>query len=159
MPASTRAWHKCKVLTVPVFSRIAAGALFAASGLVAPPVETARALVAAVAVGSAARLPPGTERLGELPHHDVLRLDVALAPRNAAELAWLSTAVSTPGSSLRGHYLSPRSLDSLISPTAGNVRRVIEALQRCGFHVTGVSEDRLLVHVSASAGYSTGSWE
>ncbi len=94
----------------------------------------------------------GAVVLGPVPEARTLELDVMLRPRNTAELSWLATAVSTPGSPLRGHYLSSEGVDQLVSPTVASVRSVAGSLDRLGLDVTSVSADRLILHVRADAG-------
>lgn len=80
-----------------------------------------------------------------------MSLDVVLAPRDPSALAELATAVSTPGSGLRGDYLTIGQLRDEFSPTQSEVSSVESGLRTLGLKVTGVSADRLTVRVSGSS--------
>ena len=104
-----------------------------------------------VAVGNAAAVPPQAVRLGALPGRTPVTVELVLKPRHAAELAWLSEAVSTPGSPLRGHYLSVAAVRRLIAPPASTISALTTTLGRLGLRVTSVSPDHLGIHLASSA--------
>jgi subtilase family serine protease len=64
--------------------------------------------------------------------------NVYLAPDNAAHLTSLATAVSTPGNSLYGHYLSNVAAARLFDPTAAEIQQVENAFSLPGISVTKV---------------------
>jgi subtilase family serine protease len=104
-----------------------------------------------VAIGTAAVLPPGAKRLGLVGAAAPIRLTIALKPRNAAELAWLASAVSNPRSPMRGHYLAVNVVHDLVAPARSTVTALARSLTQAGLRVTSVSSDRLVVHVTGSA--------
>jgi subtilase family serine protease len=64
---------------------------------------------------------------------------VYLAPRDAAGLAALATQVSTPGSALYRHFLTPAQIQARFGATAAQVNAVKTWLTQSGLHVTSVS--------------------
>ena len=79
-----------------------------------------------------------------------MSLNVDLATREPAELEELIRAVSTPGSSLYGHYLTPEQYQTRFAPTTGELRAAETWLRGQGLHVAGASPDNSLVHVNGS---------
>src|SRR5579859_8004717 len=77
-------------------------------------------------------------------------IDLAL-PHQAAATEF-ARAVSTRGSADYGHFLTPAQWEQRFSPTAGQVSEVLAFLRQAGFHVTGVSADRMAIEASGSAG-------
>ncbi|MHB1987679.1 MAG: protease pro-enzyme activation domain-containing protein [Acidimicrobiales bacterium] len=94
--------------------------------------------------------PPGAARLGPLSSQSRVILDVVLKPRDPRRLAAIAMAVSTPGSRLRGDYLSPAQLRSEFGPSTAEVGSVIGALTAAGLRVFSVTPDHLTIQVSAS---------
>jgi subtilase family serine protease len=68
-----------------------------------------------------------------------VRARVYLAPRRAAALARLATAVSTPGSASYQHFLSPAQVQGRYGQTAAQVAAIRAWLRRSGLRVTSVS--------------------
>ena len=68
----------------------------------------AQATSATASLGGPASVPAGSVRLGAMAAGTVLRFDVALNPRDPAALSQFAASVSTPGSPLYRHYISPR---------------------------------------------------
>jgi subtilase family serine protease len=64
---------------------------------------------------------------------------VYLAPRAAAGLAALATQVSTPGTALYRHFLTPAQIQARYGATAAQVSAVKSWLSQSGLHVTSVS--------------------
>jgi subtilase family serine protease len=87
--------------------------------------------------------------LGPLSGSTALRLDIVLRPHHAAALAGLATAVSSPGSAMRGRYATAVELRREFSPTHREVAAATAALDRRGLLVRSVSADRLTLAVSA----------
>ncbi|HUZ20615.1 MAG TPA: protease pro-enzyme activation domain-containing protein [Acidimicrobiales bacterium] len=102
-------------------------------------------------VGLPPRLPSGAASLGAPAPSTTLELDVVLRPRRSAELAALVSAVSTPGSSRYHHYLRRGEFARRFGASAAAVRAVERRLRAVGLTPTGVSADRLAVHVTADA--------
>jgi pro-kumamolisin-like protein len=72
----------------------------------APAAPGAGAATGTVRVGAAPSLPAGARAVGAAPDEQLLRLYVALEPRDPAALERFATAVSTPNSPAYGQYLS-----------------------------------------------------
>ncbi len=96
-------------------------------------------------------LPAGSVALGAPPSSQQIVVDVVLAPRHPRSLARLASAVSTPGSPLRGSYLTPRQLRDEFSPSAAEVSQVEVWLRDLGLDPVAGSTDRLTVTVKATA--------
>ena len=64
---------------------------------------------------------------------------VYLAPRDAAGLAALATRVSTPGTALYRHFLTPGQIQARYGATATQVNSVKTWLTQSGLHVTSIS--------------------
>jgi hypothetical protein len=80
-----------------------------------------------------------------------LDLNVALDVRNSDKLNALIAAASTPGNPDYGHYLTQAQYMAQYAPTAAAAAAATAWLTSRGVDVTGVSSDRLLVHVRGSA--------
>ena len=95
----------------------------------------------------------GAVPLGPLAPHATgdLRLDVVLKPRHADELSAFAAAVSRPGSPTFRHYLTPAQFRDRFGASQATIDAVRRTLRERGLHVTGVSANRLLVHVSGAA--------
>ncbi|MGO9559525.1 MAG: protease pro-enzyme activation domain-containing protein [Acidimicrobiales bacterium] len=96
-------------------------------------------------------VPTRATRLGPLNAQASMTADVVLRPRDAKGLASLALAVSTPGSALRGDYLTPAQLRNEFGPTTAQVRSVESGLRRLGLKVGAVTPDHLTIHVDAPA--------
>jgi subtilase family serine protease len=79
----------------------------------------------------------------------VIDFEVQLKPSSAA--AAFATAVSTPGNPAYGKFLTPAQWEQRFSPTAGQVAQVSAFLRTSGFHVLGVSPDRMAIDASGTA--------
>ncbi|HYA08881.1 MAG TPA: protease pro-enzyme activation domain-containing protein, partial [Gaiellaceae bacterium] len=102
-----------------------------------------------VSVGLVPHLPQGTVAL-EAQRRGTLRLDVVLTPTAAAQLSALATAVSTPGSPSFRRFLSPAQFAARFGASDETLAAVEQSLRDRGLHVTGVSANRLLVHVTGT---------
>jgi subtilase family serine protease len=80
-----------------------------------------------------------------------LRLDVVLKPERAAQLRSFATAVSTPGSPSYRQFITPAQFAARFGASAQTIASVEHALNGRGLHVTGLSANRLVVHVAAPA--------
>jgi subtilase family serine protease len=65
---------------------------------------------------------------------------IYLAPRDPAGLAALVTEVSTPGSALYRHFLTPRQLQARFGATTGQISAIKAWVSQAGLQVTGVSD-------------------
>jgi subtilase family serine protease len=94
----------------------AAGAGVLAAGMVVAGATPAVADAAAHYPNRIGQVPHATHAvaLGALSASTKLSVDVELLPRDPAELASFATAVSTPGNSLYGHYITPSQFTSQV---------------------------------------------
>jgi subtilase family serine protease len=141
----------------------AATALAATTIAVAAGVPAARADAGpagpATASGAAAPLAGSTvpfaaaqNALGAVPASSRLTIEVWLKPKTAAAENY-ATAVSTPGSTLFEHYLSPAAYTARFGATSQQASSVEAWLRSSGF--TGVSADSGRDYVQATAAVST----
>jgi len=112
---------------------------------------TASGAVAALA-GSGAPFATAHNALGAVPASSRLTIEVWLKPQTAAAASY-AAAVSTPGSPLFEHYLSPAAYTTRFGATAQQARSVEAWLKSAGF--TGVSADSGRDYVQATAAVST----
>jgi len=100
-------------------------------------------------VGLVPHLPQGTAALGAKTTGK-LQLDVVLEPSSAAALRVLATAVSTPGSPRFRQFLTPAQFAARFGASDATLATVKQSLRDRGLHVTGVSANRLIVHVTGT---------
>jgi subtilase family serine protease len=133
-----------------------AGALWlAASALTAfapPQAWAAASTTGLMRVGRQPSLPPGATILGGLPTHTRMHVTVSLNARDPAELADYAQAVSTVGSSLYRHYLTPRQFAQRFGAGAAQLRAVQSSLRAHGLTPGAASANALSIPVSATAG-------
>lgn len=121
-------------------------------------------LTAALATGAGAATPAkitlrGTQspaaartpRIGAVASETSIEFEVNLRVPDQAGAQAFATAVSTPGSSSYGAYLTPAQWEARFSPSSADVASVRAFLTQNGFRVTGVSADRLSVSASGTA--------
>ena len=80
-----------------------------------------------------------------------ISVKVWLAPRNAAQLDALATAVSEPSSAQYGQFISAAQYRAQFAPTADQVAQVTKWLSDAGLTVSSVGADNRFVAASASA--------
>jgi subtilase family serine protease len=136
---------------------VAATALAATTIAVAAGGPSARADTApngAVAslAGSAAPFAAARNALGAVPAGSRLTIEVWLKPQTAAAASY-ATAVSTPGSALFEHYLSPAAYTARFGATSKEAGSVASWLKSAGF--SSVSADSGRDYVQATAAVST----
>jgi subtilase family serine protease len=98
--------------------------------------------------GSVAPFTSHTHVIGNAAASQKLSIEVWLTPRTAAA-ARFATAVSTPGSALFHHYLSPRSYTARFAATRSQEGKVASWLRSQGF--TGIHADAGRSYVRATA--------
>ncbi len=103
-------------------------------------------------VGRQPSLPPGASILGGLPTHTRMHVTVSLNARDPAALADYAQAVSTVGSSLYRHYLTPRQFAQRFGAGAAQLRAVQSSLRAHGLAPGPASANALSIPVSATAG-------
>jgi len=102
-------------------------------------------------VGSAPALPPGASIAGAVSGSTPMQLAVALQPRDPAALEAFANAVSTPGSSLYGHYITPAQFAEQFGPTSAKIDAVESSLRAHGLEPGQPSANHLSLPVTASA--------
>jgi subtilase family serine protease len=107
---------------------------------------------AATLAGSTAPFAAAHNALGAVPASSRLTIEVWLKPQTAAAQSYAS-AVSTPGSPLFEHYLSPAAYTARFGATAQEASSVESWLRSSGF--AGVSADSGRDYVQATAAVST----
>ncbi|HEY5058551.1 MAG TPA: protease pro-enzyme activation domain-containing protein [Gaiellaceae bacterium] len=101
-------------------------------------------------VGWVPHLPQQSVALGPLGtrSHGNVALDVVLKPSSAAGLRAFATAVSTPGSPSFRRFLSPAEFAARFGASSKTIAAVERSLRERGLRVTGVTLNRLIVHVT-----------
>jgi Pro-kumamolisin, activation domain/Putative Ig domain/Subtilase family len=105
-----------------------------------------------VRLGSAPRLPPGTQPLAGVAAATPMRIAIALRPRHARALATRALAVASPGSPAYREYLSRARFARDYAPTARTVAAVDASLRAHGLSPGRRSANGLSIPVRASAG-------
>ena len=104
------------------------------------------------AVGSIAAVPAGAKAAAAPSAAAKIDVDVALEPRNAAELQQYAELVSDPTSPLYKQYLTQRQTQLLFAPAQSTVDAVSAALRSAGLSPGAAIDDNLYVPVSATFG-------
>jgi subtilase family serine protease len=105
-----------------------------------------------VRIGSAIALPAGARTLGEVASATELHVTVALQPRDSAALESYAQAVSTPGSSDYGEYLTRAEFARRFGATATAIAAVRDDLRAQGLTPGPTTANDLAIPVTASAG-------
>ncbi|HTZ08999.1 MAG TPA: S53 family peptidase [Acidimicrobiales bacterium] len=119
-------------------------------GLGTPGAGAAPAQTAAIP-GSASPAARRDLPLGAVAPGTGVRFAVVLAPRHPAAAAALALAVSTPGTAVYRHFLTPAQWEARFSPTRSQVAEVEAWLRGRGLRVVGVTPDRLTVTVTGTS--------
>lgn len=126
---------------IALVSPAAAGAVAAGSG----PASVAR-------VGAAPALPLGARIVGSVAAATQMHVTVTLQPRDPMALQTFADAVSTPGSPLYGHYMTPAEFARRFGATADQVQAVQASLHAHGLNPGAPSANGLSIPVTATAG-------
>ncbi len=113
--------------------------------------RSARVEPALVEVSARAALPAGTVRVGSVAHRATISFGLGLAGRNPAGLAAYAASVSTVGSSLYHHFLTPASFATRFGAPRRAVAALEATLRRAGLRVGRPSTNGLLLPVSGTA--------
>ncbi|MFD8597032.1 protease pro-enzyme activation domain-containing protein [Kitasatospora sp. NPDC059646] len=92
-----------------------------------------------------------SHKQGDVPADRQISVAVSLKLRNTAELDRFLSAVSTPGTTEFGHYLTPAQFNERFGPTQADVDQVRAFLTAQGLKVASVSENRQVVNATGSA--------
>ncbi len=103
-------------------------------------------------VGAPQPIPVQARALGPVDPAAPLLLTVALRPRHRAALTRLVRAVSSPGSPLYRHYLTPAGFADRFGAGAAGVARVTAALRDLGLDPGRVAPNGLSIPIRAPAG-------
>jgi hypothetical protein len=145
LPSSSRT-----ATLVAACSAVCACALAIASS--APATAGAAAGPAAVRLGTAPVLPPGSRIVASVASATPMHVTVTLRPRDPAGLRAFANAVSTPGSPSYRQYLTPAQLTRRFGPSAAQVRAVEASLRAHGLRPGTPSANHLSIPVKAGAG-------
>jgi len=88
--------------------------------------------------------------LGALPGSKAVDFQVVLGLRNAAAAEQEVAAVSTPGSSSYGHFLTDAHFDATFAPAASTEAAVASWLRSAGLTIVGVAASRMYIEVSGT---------
>ncbi len=92
-----------------------------------------------------------TPTVGGVAGSSTIDFAVQLRPRDLAGAKALARAVSSPGSSSYGRFLTPAQWEARFSPTTRQVAEVSAFLSSEGLHVARVSADRMAIEASGTA--------
>ncbi len=93
-------------------------------------------------------VPQGARSLGPASATQVISADVALVPRNEAQLDAFAEAVTSTSSPLSGRYLAPGRFAAEFGPSASAVEAVTAALRADGLSVGSERDGGLLIAFS-----------
>jgi subtilase family serine protease len=138
---------------MPPSSRLASllGAFALIAAIVGPSSATASS-GGPVRLGTAPSLPKGARIVGSVPTSTPMHVTVTLQPRDPAALQAFATEVSTPGSPLYRHYITPAEFAQRFGATANQVQAVDASLEAHGLSPGPPTANALSIPVNATAG-------
>ncbi len=95
------------------------------------------------------QLPSNTVTLGSVPNSKTINLTFTLNPQPG--LKNFIQQVSTPGSPLYRHYLTPTEFGKKFGASPQTIQNVKSSLNKIGFHILSVAPDNLSLKISTSA--------
>ena len=104
------------------------------------------------AVGSIATVPAGAKAAAAPSDSTKINVDIALEPRNAAELAQYANLVSDPNSVFYKQYLTKWQTQLLFAPSQSTVNAVSSALTAAGLKPGAPIDDNFFIPLSATIG-------
>ena len=107
---------------------------------------------ALVSVGSIAAAPAGAKAAAAPSDSTSIDVEIALEPRNAAELGEYAELVSDPNSVFYKQYLTKQQSELLFAPSSAEVDSVSSALKAAGLNPGPAIDDDLYVPVTATIG-------
>jgi subtilase family serine protease len=119
---------------------------------VATPVATPAPVPAQVVPGTMSPLVRGAVRLGPLPASQPLTLTLTLQPRDPGMLARFAAAVTTPGTPLFRHFITPLQFAQAFAPTLAARQAVAAFLRAAGLRLVQEQDGGLALRVSGTAG-------
>jgi subtilase family serine protease len=131
---------------------ITALAVAFAAGSVQADAATSAVSHTLAAVGSIAAVPAGATAAKAPSDSTKINVDIALAPRNAAELGEYAELVSDPNSLFYKQYLTKQQSQLLFAPSSSEVSGVDAALEAAGLTPGAPIDDSLYVPVTATIG-------
>jgi subtilase family serine protease len=152
IPRDGRISAGARTRTLRVGVPITALAVIAACTAQAADAATSAVSHAPTAVGSIAAVPAGATGAAAPGSGTELNVDIALQPRNAAELARYAELVSDPNSLFYKQYLTKQQSQLLFAPSQAQVDAVSGALKAAGLNPGAAIDDDLYVPVTATVG-------
>lgn len=131
---------------------ITALAVIAACSTQAAEAATSALSHAPTAVGSIAAVPAGATGAAAPGDSTKINIDVALQPRNGAELRTYAQLVSEPDSPFYKQYLTRQQSNLLFAPSSAQVDAVRSALTAAGLRPGAAIDDNLYIPVTATVG-------
>ena len=131
---------------------ITALALAIAAGTAQADAATSAVSHTPTAVGSIAAVPAGAKAAAAPSDSTKINVDIALEPRNAAELGTYATMVSDPSSLFYKQYLTKAQTQLLFAPSQSQVDAVRAALQAAGLKPGTAINDNMYIPVTATIG-------
>jgi subtilase family serine protease len=105
-----------------------------------------------VRLGSSPQLPSGASVAGQVASNTPMQISVALRPQDPAALDSFATAVSTPGSSDYGQYITPAQFAARFGPTDAVISAVENSLRAHGLTPGTVTANHLAIPITATVG-------
>ena len=127
-------------------------ALVAAVGAVQANAATGAASRSLIAVGALAAVPAGASVAKAPSSSTKINVEVALEPRNAAELQQYAELVSDPNSVFYRQYLTKQQAQLLFAPSSSEVAGVSAALKAAGLTPGAAIDDDMYVPITATIG-------
>jgi len=131
---------------------ITALAVAFAAGSVQADAATSAVSHTLAAVGSIAAVPAGATAAKAPSDSTKINVDIALEPRNAAELTEYAELVSDPNSLFYKQYLTKQQTQLLFAPSSSEVAGVSAALEAVGLNPGAPIDDSLYIPVAATIG-------
>lgn len=150
IPRAVRIPAGARTRTLRVGVPITALAVIAACTAQAADAATSAVSHAPTAVGSIAAVPAGATGAAAPGASTELNVDIALQPRNAAELSQYAKLVSDPNSLFYKQYLTKQQSRLLFAPSQAQVDAVSASLKAAGLNPGAAIDDDLYVPVTAT---------
>jgi subtilase family serine protease len=131
---------------------ITALAVAFAAGSVQADAATSAVSHTPTAVGAIAAVPAGATAAKAPSNSTKIDVDIALEPRNAAELTEYAQLVSDPNSLFYKQYLTKQQTQLLFAPSSSEVSSVSAALKAAGLNPGAAIDDDLYLPVTATVG-------
>ena len=138
------------VRRVPRVALVVAAALSGTALTLATAASASSSIPVPARIGQAPGVASGSVLLGSSSGTAPLSIDIELRPRDPAALAHYATAVSTPGSTVFGHYLARGSFASTFGPAPAAMSAMVRWLASEGLTGGSISSNHLTIHVTST---------